>query len=277
MSMQPPKMILMVAPTGARYTKADHPAIPLTPREIAADVAACVRAGAAVAHLHARDAQGRATQDPGVYREIVARVREATDVVIQLSIGTRGFGLDEALAPVKLAPEMASLPLRNVAEQPADVRTMAAVMAQHGVIPSVDGSTLAMIQTAVQLHGAKVLADPLCLGFILGEPATREEAEARLRAFAAAVPAQALWWSAKGGAHHAATSALAIRMGGHARTGLEDVAPARDGKPVSNAELVAATARLCADLGRELATPAEARAQLAAAARPAPSPDSSPA
>jgi 3-keto-5-aminohexanoate cleavage enzyme len=277
MSMKPPKMILMVAPTGARYTKADHPAIPLTPREIAADVAACVRAGAAVAHLHARDAQGRATQDPGVYREIVARVREATDVVIQLSIGTRGFGLDEALAPVKLAPEMASLPLRNVAEQPADVRTMAAVMAQHGVIPSVDGSTLAMIQTAVQLHGEKVLADPLCLGFILGEPATREEAEARLRAFAAAVPAQALWWSAKGGAHHDATSALAIRMGGHARTGLEDVAPARDGKPLSNAELVAATARLCANLGRELATPAEARAQLAAAARPAPSPDSSPA
>ncbi len=266
MSAKPPKVILMVAPTGARYTKADHPAIPLTPREIAADVAACVRAGAAVAHLHARDADGRATQDPGIYREIVKCVREATDVVIQLSIGTRGFGLDDALAPVKLGPEMASLPLRNIATQPGDVRTMAAVMAQHNVVPSVDGSTVAMIEAAARLYSEKVLPDPLCLGFILGDPATREGAEEMLRAFAAAAPAGSLWWSAKGGIHFHATSALAIRMGGHVRTGLEDVAPARSGDPVSNENLVAAAAKLCADLGRELATPAEARALLSVAA-----------
>lgn len=142
---------------------------------------------------------------------------------------------------------------------------MAEVMKRHQVIPSVDVSTVEMLEAAVQLHREKIFQDPLCLGFILGEPDTAEAAEQKLRAFIAAAPAGALWWTAKGGAYLSATSVLAIRMGGHVRTGLEDVSPARDGKPISNAALVAAAAQLCADQGRELATPEEARALFAAA------------
>ena len=128
------KTVVMVAPTGSRYMKADHPAIPLSPREIAEDVAACVEAGASVAHLHARGPDGRSTQDPEVYREIIERIRERTDVVIQLSIGAKGFTVDEALRPLVLEPEMASLPMRNVATQPEEVHQMAAAMKLRGVV-----------------------------------------------------------------------------------------------------------------------------------------------
>jgi 3-keto-5-aminohexanoate cleavage enzyme len=256
------KLILMVAPTGSKYSKADHPSIPLSPREIAADVAACVKAGASVAHLHARDAQGRSTQDPAVYREIIERIREVTDVVIQISIGARGFAVEEAIKPLVLEPEMASLPLRNVMDEPGEVRTMASQMNKHGVVPSVDGSTLEMIQSAVELHRSGIFPDPLCVGFILGDPPSATDAEAKLRAFAGALPEGALWWALKGGAHMTAARTVALGMGGHIRTGLEDVAPPADGRQLTNVELVERVASLAGSLGRELASAADVRAML---------------
>lgn len=259
------KTVLMVAPTGSRYMKADHPSIPLSPREIAAEVAACVEAGASVAHLHARGPDGRSTQDPEVYREIIQRIRDVTDVVIQLSIGAKGFTVDEALRPLVLEPEMASLPMRNVATQPDEVHQMAAAMKQHQVIPSVDASSVAMLESAAGLHRAGVFPAPLCLGFILGEPATREETEARLRSFAALAPARAFWWCAKGGAFAADAATLALGMGGHLRTGLEDVVPGEGQPAVGNVKLVQRAAALSRRLGRETATAAEVRAMFVAA------------
>jgi uncharacterized protein (DUF849 family) len=52
-------VILAVAPNGARKTKADHPALPMTPEEIAMTAAACHEAGAAMIHLHVRDPDGQ--------------------------------------------------------------------------------------------------------------------------------------------------------------------------------------------------------------------------
>ena len=258
-------IVVMVAPTGSRYMKADHPEIPLSPREIAEDVAACVEAGASVAHLHARGPDGRSTQDPEVYREIIERIRERTDVVIQLSIGAKGFTVDEALRPLVLEPEMASLPMRNVATQPDDVLQMAAAMKQRRVVPSIDGSSLAMFEAVGALRRDGVFADPLCLGFILGEPATLDEAQARLQSFAAAAPAGAMWWCAKGGAFAAEVAATAVLMGGHLRAGLEDVVPTPGAPAVGNVELVRRVVDIARAQGRPTATAAEVRAMFRAA------------
>ena len=56
MSAEP--CLIMVAPNGARKTKADHPALPITPAELAATASACLEAGAAAIHLHVRDRDG---------------------------------------------------------------------------------------------------------------------------------------------------------------------------------------------------------------------------
>jgi 3-keto-5-aminohexanoate cleavage enzyme len=259
------RTIVMVAPTGSRYQKADHPMIPLSPREIAEDVAACVAAGASVAHLHARGPDGRSTQSPEVYREIIERIRERTDVVIQLSIGAKGFTVDEALQPLVLEPEMASLPMRNVAAQPEEVYRMAAAMRGKGVVPSVDGSSAAMFEAVGTMQREGVFADPLCLGFILGEPDSLDEATARLQSFRAAAPAGAMWWCAKGGAHAAPVAALAVRMGGHLRAGLEDVVPAAGMPVVGNVALVERSVAIARAEGSTIATAAEVRALFAAA------------
>ena len=71
-----PPLVLAVAPNGARKTQADHPAIPISPAELAATAAAAQAAGAAMIHLHVRDADQKHSLDVGAYREATAAVRE---------------------------------------------------------------------------------------------------------------------------------------------------------------------------------------------------------
>lgn len=65
---------LMVAPTGARRGKADHPALPVSIPEIVATAVACFAAGARAIHAHVRDAGGLHSLDPGLYRELLAEL-----------------------------------------------------------------------------------------------------------------------------------------------------------------------------------------------------------
>lgn len=73
-----PPLILAVAPTGARLTKADHAALPMTADEIARDAARCLERGACMVHLHVRDHNGRHTLDVDAYRDATAAIRRAT-------------------------------------------------------------------------------------------------------------------------------------------------------------------------------------------------------
>ena len=177
------KTIICVAPLGAWAQKADKPRTPITPAEIAADVVECAKAGAAVAHVHARRPDGGPTQDTETYREIVSRIREKSDIVVQISIGTRGFSIDDALAPIALQPEMASFPLRVLgdAAEPdplADMEYMARRMTEAGVCPELDGATEEMLAAALAVRERGALVDPMCFGLILKEPETERESAA---------------------------------------------------------------------------------------------------
>ena len=68
---------IMVAPNGARRTRADHPALPITPEEIAATARACQAAGAGAIHAHVRDDAGRHVLDAPLYRRLIGLVGEA--------------------------------------------------------------------------------------------------------------------------------------------------------------------------------------------------------
>jgi uncharacterized protein (DUF849 family) len=70
-------LIITIAPNGARKTKVDHPALPMTPSEIADAAATCRDAGASMIHLHVRDRQGRHTLDPDAYRAAIWAIKEA--------------------------------------------------------------------------------------------------------------------------------------------------------------------------------------------------------
>jgi 3-keto-5-aminohexanoate cleavage enzyme len=105
------KLIITVALNGSVPTKKMNPHTPITPDEIAEAAVRCRVAGASVAHVHARDLEGRATLDPDIFAEIHRLVSEKTDMVVQISTGGRADLDAEVRAnPVlRIKPEMASL------------------------------------------------------------------------------------------------------------------------------------------------------------------------
>src|SRR5215218_7515968 len=104
--------IITCAPTGAIHTPTMSPALPVTPEQIAQAALGADAAGAAIVHLHVRDPQdGHPVQDPGLFKEVLAIVKDGSDVVVNLTTGgSPHMTVDERIAPaVQLAPELASL------------------------------------------------------------------------------------------------------------------------------------------------------------------------
>ncbi|MED5305295.1 MAG: 3-keto-5-aminohexanoate cleavage protein, partial [Pseudomonadota bacterium] len=93
---------LMVAPNGARRTKADHPAIPVTIQETVETALACAAVGAQAMHLHVRDADQQHVLDAGLYREALKELGAAVPAM-HLQITTEAVG--------RFTPE----PMRRVA------------------------------------------------------------------------------------------------------------------------------------------------------------------
>ena len=104
------KLVITCAVTGAETTREQNPNLPVTPGEIADSAADACAAGAAVLHLHVRDADGNPTQDIEVFREAIELTRAKCNIVIEVSTGGAvGMSLEERMQPLQLNPEMASL------------------------------------------------------------------------------------------------------------------------------------------------------------------------
>jgi 3-keto-5-aminohexanoate cleavage enzyme len=263
MTTQP--VMIMVAPTGSRVGKNDNPTVPLTPTEIADEVVRCAQAGASIAHLHARDAQGKPTQSADTYREIIERIRERSDIVVQISLGTPGFSVEEALQPIRTGADMASLPLKGFLDDDpvahAKIRQMAESVRDSRVRPELSIYDDKMLAGALSLIACGAVLQPACFGLILKSPAAMREGEQQVRHLVDQLPEGARWWFAKGGDFGLELRELAIDMGGNVRVGFEDSIRDFDGTRLApgNAWLVERMVTLCAKLGRAVATPAEAR------------------
>ena len=83
---------LMVAPNGARRTKQDHPAIPVTLEETFATAQKCYAAGAESIHFHLRDADQQHLLDAGLYKEGLAELHRLLPEM-HLQITTEAVGL----------------------------------------------------------------------------------------------------------------------------------------------------------------------------------------
>ncbi|MBS99365.1 MAG: class III aminotransferase [Oceanospirillaceae bacterium] len=118
----PDKRLIIVAPNGARRTKADHPALPITPAELADTVARCADAGAAMVHLHARTASGEHSLEVEDNRAVLEAVHQRLDdrVIIQLTTEAVGrYQPDQQMALIKaLKPQAASFALRELIPSP---------------------------------------------------------------------------------------------------------------------------------------------------------------
>lgn len=270
-------LVVNAALTGMVPTKADNPALPVTPAEIAADAEACLEAGASIVHVHARDADGAPTYRADVYREIVAGIRERRpDAIVCVSTSGRVFKELEQRAEVldldgELKPELASLTLGSLnfpreasVNDPATIRGLAERMAERGIVPELEVFDLGMVDYARYLLERGILRPPLYFNLLLGSLGTLAATPLHLALLVEALPEGSTWGAAGIGRFQLDVNALAIAMGGHVRVGLEDslFLDAAKERPATNPALVERLVRIARACEREPATPAEARALL---------------
>ncbi|MEW6229291.1 MAG: 3-keto-5-aminohexanoate cleavage protein [Bacillota bacterium] len=262
------KLIITAALTGAETTRADNPNLPLSPREIAEAALEARNAGASIIHLHVRDAEGKPTQAIAVFRETMALIREKCDVMVQISTGGAvGTPPEERLRPLDLVPEMATLTCGTVnfgdgvfENPPWLIEVFARKMAELHIKPELEVFDVGMVETAVKLARRGLLTEPLCFDFVMGVPGGIPGTIDNLLHLVSQVPAGSSWQVAGIGRAELPLGVVAIVAGGHVRVGFEDnVYYSKGVLAESNAQLVARMARIAKEVGREVATPADAR------------------
>lgn len=272
------KRIITVATTGAWPTKKDNPNVPLTPEEIAEDVYACWKAGAAVAHLHMRNAAGEGTMDAARFRKTVELIRAHKDCDIVLNLttsGAQGVDDDERMAHIiELEPEMASFDCGSMnwmhtslfLNPPSFLEKLGAVMQEHGIKPEIEAFDPGMIYNAAYYLKKGVLKAPLhfqfCMGCANGIAGSIKNLLFMKETMDEACPNST--WSCFGvGRSAMETLYAAIPLGGHIRVGMEDNVMYQKGVLAeSNAQFVERAKRVIEEYGCEAATPDEARSIL---------------
>lgn len=272
------KLVITVAPVGAEVTREQTPHVPISPEEIAAEAKRSWEAGAAMVHVHGRLPDGAPTQSADVFGAIIGRVRAQTDMIVQVSTGgATGMSAEERLQPLGCAPEMATLTVgtlnfgSEVFENPLPmIIRFAREIRARGIRPEIEVFDSGMLATADRLVGEEILADPLHYDFVLGVPGGIAATPANLVHLVSQIRSGATWTVAGMGRHQLSMATLAILMGGNVRVGFEDnIYYSRGRLATSNAELVERVVRLAKELGREVATPTEAREILGLPARAA--------
>lgn len=284
------RVIVTCALTGAQQGKEANPNLPEQPDEIVAQGLDAWRAGAAILHLHARDANGTATADVAVFRRIVKGLREAgCDAVLNLTTGgaVAGLPLEERIRVVpELRPEIASfsigggsllgrfdpregrwvrdrfVPLFSSHEE---LERTARVFFDSGVKPELEVYHAGMLNTLRALNARGVLAEPLLVNFVMGIPGEVSEVSVKnLVHLVDGLPAGAHWLvTAIGARNHFRMLGAVLAMGGHVRVGMEDnVYCGRGELARSNGQIVDKAVRILRELGVEPASPDEARATL---------------
>jgi uncharacterized protein (DUF849 family) len=285
------KVMIACAVTGSADTPARNPAVPVTPREIAASAIDAAKSGACIVHIHVRDPQTtRPSRDPALYREVVDRIRASgTDVIINLTTGPGARfipGIDDPLKPepgstlslpvervrhvVEVAPEICSLDMGSMnmgghvfINTPTHLEAMAVAIRDAGVTPELEVFETGHLLLAKRLIETGHIRPPglfqICLGISWGQPATSEA----LMYMRSLLPPDCVWFAFGISLHQFPIAAQTVLLGGHVRVGLEDNLYLTKGKLApSNAALVEKTVAIIDVLGDCVATTADARQML---------------
>ncbi len=275
--MSSDSLIINLAPTGMVPTKDMTPHVPVTTDEILEDVERCRAHGAAIVHVHARDADGKPSHRAELFAPIIAGIRAIDPELIVCVTCSGRYAPDlESRAEVLMLdgdekPDMASLTLgsNNFARQasvnaPETIRGLAERMRERGVMPELEVFEPGMVAFGRHLVDSGLIESPCYINVLLGNPGTARLSPGSLAAFLAEMADDWTWALAGIGRHQLPANAMSIAAGGHVRVGLEDNIWWDDERTTkaTNEELVKRIARIAAELGRPVATPAEVRSRL---------------
>ena len=286
-------VIISCAITGSGDTVGKHPAIPVTPEEIANAAIEAASAGAAIAHMHVRNPEtGKATRDDELYKEVVSRIKEnGTDVIINLTSGMGGdieigpeddllkFGPNtdfinamERLSHVeKILPDICSLDCGTLnfgdgnmiyVSTPEQLRIGAKRIQELGVKPELEIFDTGHMWFANQMYNEGLLDAPalyqICLGIPYGAPANTSSMENMVKM----VPEGSNWAAFGIGAMQMPMAAQAGLLGGNVRVGLEDNLYLEKGVFASNGSLVEKVGSLINHMGASIMSAKDARKKL---------------
>ena len=285
-------VVVTCAVTGAGDTTGRSPHVPVTPKEIADAAIEAAKAGAAIAHIHARDPEtGQGSRDPKLFKEIVDRVRDSgTDVVINLTAGMGGdwisspddpampgpgtdmIGQEERLAHVELCqPEICSLDCGTLnfsdtdmiyISTPPSLRKMASMVQEWGVKPELEVFDLGHIRFAKQMVAEGLIDAPPMFQLCLGIPWGADQDVETMVAMKSQLPQGASWASFGISRGQMPMAAASVALGGNVRVGLEDNIYLDRGVLASNGQLVTRAVEIIERMGGRALTPQEARNKL---------------
>ncbi len=293
---------ITAAVTGGDVLPSQSRILPKGVEGIVAAAVGAATAGATCVHLHARDDKGRPSSSPQLFAEIVAGIRERSDVVINITTGgSAGMNTEERLAGVRaVRPDIATFNLgtmnyegfptrerwpevetdweREVLERSGsgtfvntldELRAFARELREIGVTPELEAYDLGHLSMARFLAEEGTLAGPLRIQLVLGVLGGAGNSLPELFHLQALAPQilgphlGSLGVAAVGYPMQLRHAAVALSLGMDCRVGLEDnLRLRRDREAESNAELVEAATTLADLVGRPVLTPAELREQL---------------
>jgi uncharacterized protein (DUF849 family) len=296
------KTIISCAITGSIHTPSMSPSLPVTPDEIAEQAVAAVHAGAAIIHLHARDPRtGRPSPDPELFRVPIEALREQTDAVLNISTGgSSEMTVEQRLAPARRwGPDVASLNMGTM----NFVFSAAARRVEHWLHPweepyvrgsedRIFANTFTQIEHTVgelsalgtrfefecydvgHLYTLAHFADrglvqppffvQAIFGILGGIGADQENLTHMVRIADRLFGSDYVLSAFGAGRHQMDFITASVLHGGHVRVGLEDnLMIARGTAATDNAQQVSKAAAILRELGRTVATPAQARELLA--------------
>jgi len=292
------KVVITAAVTGAVHIPSMSEYLPITPEQIIDEAVAANKAGAAVVHLHARDPKtGKPSSDPELMKQITDGVRERCNVVIGITTGGAiGMNIEERLAAVpKCKAELASCnagsvnfcfsPIADKIKEPKfdweipfvkntytvpfantfkDIEDYVRVMGEHGTKPEFEVYEVGMLSNIAYFMKKGMIKGPVYLQFVLGImgglPATMDNLLFLYNSAKNVLGDEFVWSCAAAGKDQFDLTTAAMILGGNMRVGLEDNLYLSKGVLAkSNAEPVAKVAGIVKLLGREVASPDEAR------------------
>lgn len=287
------KVIVSCPVTGSGDSAGRHPDLPISPKQIAEAAIDAAKAGAAIAHIHVREPNGKPSRRIELYRQVVDRIRSSdTDVIINFTTGMGGdFEVGEGKDPLnplgsntdmihaldrlahveELLPEMCTLDCGSLnfgdtnmlfVHTPIQLRKAAKMMKDLGVKPEMEAFEMGHLWFANQLVKEGLVDDPpwyqICLGIPWGAPADTNA----MKAMVDMIPSNGMWAGFGIGRMEMPMVAQAILLGGNVRVGLEDNLYLEKGVIASNGQLVEKAVRIINDMGAVILTTAETREKL---------------
>jgi 3-keto-5-aminohexanoate cleavage enzyme len=268
------KVIITVAQTGALVNKQMNPHVPEQPDEIIASAVECYNEGAAIVHVHARDESGENTSNPEIFKTIRDGIREKCRLIIQFSTGGGpNLTQEQRIECIKAEPEMASLntgslmritgPYAGVpfSNMPHEIELYLTKMRDMGVKPEMEVYSFAMFREVNDIIKKGLVEKPYYINLVLGMKyqGACDATPKILTTMIDFLPEEAMFNCTAVGSAQLPITTMAMIMGGCVRVGLEDNIFYKKGETATNARLVARTVRIARELGKEPATPDEAR------------------